>query len=321
MEPSGRPSMLEGDGQRVGHRAPLRRRHRGNLQYYVQGFNANNDPVATGGDRNNPFRTAVKRTFNGEVPLLPPGRTRRASAPTPATVPPTSLALQEAGRSLRAPGDSSAQERRGRLRRGQRGCKSGTCTKEKTCAAGRRTPPRSTKKFWVGIAGAYDFVSIPSGSGRLSSSRPLRAPVSPSERSTTAPSAAARTSRLRCLERRGRDARHSKPGQSDKVAGGFAPGNAFGSTPRSTTAPNANMMIGARVGYVCQLVQWASGEHRRKDVHPAHVGAARYLRPRQGRPRQEGVRAVRVFVAGGVSTKYSAEVHGVSVISRPPASA
>ncbi len=43
----------------------------GTTQYYVQGFNADNDPVAVGGDRNNPYKVKVTREKVAEPPHLP----------------------------------------------------------------------------------------------------------------------------------------------------------------------------------------------------------------------------------------------------------
>ena len=43
----------------------------GVMTYYIQGFNAANDPVATSGSRNKPFSVPVKNTIAGEPPSLP----------------------------------------------------------------------------------------------------------------------------------------------------------------------------------------------------------------------------------------------------------
>jgi hypothetical protein len=43
----------------------------GPMQYYVQGFNAANDPVATSGSRNKPYTVPVKPTIAGPPPSLP----------------------------------------------------------------------------------------------------------------------------------------------------------------------------------------------------------------------------------------------------------
>jgi hypothetical protein len=43
----------------------------GAMTYYIQGFNAANDPVATSGSRNKPFTVPVKTQIAGEPPALP----------------------------------------------------------------------------------------------------------------------------------------------------------------------------------------------------------------------------------------------------------
>lgn len=43
----------------------------GAMQYYIQGFNAQNDPVATSGSRNKPFSVPVKESIAGAPPTLP----------------------------------------------------------------------------------------------------------------------------------------------------------------------------------------------------------------------------------------------------------
>jgi hypothetical protein len=43
----------------------------GLMTYYIQGFNASNDPVATSGSRNKPFSVPVKNTIAGDPPALP----------------------------------------------------------------------------------------------------------------------------------------------------------------------------------------------------------------------------------------------------------
>jgi hypothetical protein len=44
---------------------------RGTFQYYIQGFNAANDPVATSGSRNKPYSVPVKSQIAGPPPSLP----------------------------------------------------------------------------------------------------------------------------------------------------------------------------------------------------------------------------------------------------------
>ncbi len=43
----------------------------GKVQYYLQGFNAANDPVATAGSRNHPYTVPIKTAIQGPEPSLP----------------------------------------------------------------------------------------------------------------------------------------------------------------------------------------------------------------------------------------------------------
>ena len=65
----------------------------GSIQYYVQGFTANNDPVATSGDGIIPSRSRSRRRSRARRPISR-GRLRRPSAPTRVTARPTSPAAR-----------------------------------------------------------------------------------------------------------------------------------------------------------------------------------------------------------------------------------
>ncbi len=198
----------------------------GNLQYYVQGFNANNDPIATSGDRNTPFRTVVKRTFNGEVPHFP-GKDAPRQCADAGDCPPDfpgckkpAEGAETADSTLKDEGSDCEEDNE---------CKSGTCTKQKTCAAGEHTPSKH-KKFWIGLAGAYDFVSIPSGSDVCLLSA-AATPVASANGYYCTVGGQDFPSRATTAEDQTLDI---VPGQSNKVAGGFAPGTS-GSWRRSST--------------------------------------------------------------------------------------
>ncbi len=135
----------------------------GSLQYYVQGFNANNDPVATSGDRNNPFRTAVKRAFNGEVPHFP-GKDAPRQCADAGDCPPDFPGCKKPAEGGGGEGADSSLKDEGADCEEDNECKSGTCTSGKTCAAGEASGKPTHRKFWVGVAGAYNFLDIPSRS-------------------------------------------------------------------------------------------------------------------------------------------------------------
>ncbi len=115
----------------------------GQFSYYLQGFDANNDPIAVGGDRNNPYKVAIKQgKIDGEPPHLP-------NEPPPATCadtaecPPGFPCAHNAGDKLKGGGESCEDDS---------DCESGTC-KGEVCEA----PKSKHKKFWLGVSGGMDF--------------------------------------------------------------------------------------------------------------------------------------------------------------------
>lgn len=131
----------------------------GMTQYYLQGFDANNDPVATAGDRNNPYRVPIKAEAVAEPPHLPD-----ASPPTQCVdtgdCPPnfpgckgsTSAGNGEAEEPLGKDGGEFCEE--------DSECKSHSCTADNKCAEyeGRK----KGRRLWVGISGAFDIAFVPS---------------------------------------------------------------------------------------------------------------------------------------------------------------
>ncbi|HVH48161.1 MAG TPA: hypothetical protein VM925_37765 [Labilithrix sp.] len=132
----------------------------GTTQYYLQGFNANNDPVATGGDRNNPYRVPVKADKVEDPPHLP-----NASPPTqcadtgdcPPNFPGCKKAAVGPTASESTPEPSGKDG--GEFCEEDSECKSGKCQDAKcTDYEGERKGPR----FWVGVSGSLDLAFIPS---------------------------------------------------------------------------------------------------------------------------------------------------------------
>lgn len=128
----------------------------GTTQYYVQGFDANNDPVALGGDRTRPYKVSVTRTPVEDPPHLPD-----ASPPTQCQdtgdCPPDFPGCKEPGA---GGGDEPVGKDGGAFCEEDSECKSHQCTADNKCAAyeGEKKGP----KLWVGIAGALDFAFVPS---------------------------------------------------------------------------------------------------------------------------------------------------------------
>lgn len=62
---------LKKTGDGYGALIPCKDVQQGSMQYYVVGFNPQNDPVATSGSRNKPYTVAVNPQISGPVPSLP----------------------------------------------------------------------------------------------------------------------------------------------------------------------------------------------------------------------------------------------------------
>ncbi len=66
-----KPIELPKMGTGFGGLIPCKDVMQGVVSYYIQGFNAGNDPVATSGSRNKPYTVAVKAQITGPAPSLP----------------------------------------------------------------------------------------------------------------------------------------------------------------------------------------------------------------------------------------------------------
>ncbi|HEX3346150.1 MAG TPA: hypothetical protein VHS09_16315, partial [Polyangiaceae bacterium] len=66
-----KPIELPKMGTGFGGLIPCKDVLQGTVSYYIQGFNAGNDPVATSGSRNKPYTVAVKTQITGPAPSLP----------------------------------------------------------------------------------------------------------------------------------------------------------------------------------------------------------------------------------------------------------
>ncbi len=66
-----KPVDLAKMGTGFGGLIPCKDVAQGTMSYYIQGFNAGNDPVATSGSRNKPYTVPVKAQITGPAPSLP----------------------------------------------------------------------------------------------------------------------------------------------------------------------------------------------------------------------------------------------------------
>ncbi|HVJ92758.1 MAG TPA: hypothetical protein VM580_23315 [Labilithrix sp.] len=225
----------------------------GVTQYYIQGFNDDNDPVATGGDRNHPYKVPVKLEKPSEPPHLP-----NASPPTQCAdtgdCPPNFPGCKKASVDGSLTDGASAEpvgKDGGEFCEEDSECKSNKCQHAQCTAYEGKKKPR---RLWVGIAGALDYTFVPSAED-VCKVHPLNAqdtntvptPINDSNyyctRSdgTDYPSRTDRTENDSIVLSRDRG--------SDKVSGGGALGNVRLMLTLDY-ALTSNFLLGARLGLV-----------------------------------------------------------------------
>lgn len=220
----------------------------GNTLYYLQGFDANNDVVATAGDRNNPYKVPVTREPVAEPPALP-----GASPPTQCAdtgdCPPNFPGCKK-GPGPTGPSDSTEPvgKEGGAFCEEDSECQSGKCDDNKCTEPERKD---KAPKFWIGIMGSVDYSFVPSAEQVCT----LHPPNTPNEGypindanyycvegSTDYPSRTDAAQNASILD-------PSVQGSGNRVNGGGALGN-IRLNISIDYALNTNMLLGARLGYV-----------------------------------------------------------------------
>lgn len=122
----------------------------GVISYFLQGFNADNDPVASGGDRNTPYKTEIKQSITGDKPHLP-GQPASSQCADAGDCPPGFPGCKGAGsegllKEAEVPCEEASE------------CKSNKCDAGK-CSAAEVKP--KYRKIWIGGGVMADFVFLP----------------------------------------------------------------------------------------------------------------------------------------------------------------
>lgn len=206
----------------------------GDIQYYLQGFSATNDPVATGGDRNNTYKVSIKKTIASEPPHLP-GQVAPKQCAEAADCPPDFPGCKKGGTELLGAGADCVDD-------GQ--CKSGTCKELKcTAPAGEGGGERPLlHRIWIGGGLSLDLDFL-SGANNACLLNPKGFPINTGYYCTVGganfPSRSSTTQNSELL---------SGKGDGDAVNGGMNPGN-LRLFLSFDYALNYNLLIGARLGY------------------------------------------------------------------------
>jgi hypothetical protein len=240
----------------------------GTTQYYIQGFNANNDPIATSGDRNNPFRVAVKTEKVDEPPHLPNAPPPTQCADT-GDCPPNFPGCKKAPVGA-TPAVSSNPEPVGKD--GGEFCEEDSECKSNKCQEARCTDYETKKgrRLWIGVAGALDYVFVPSSNDvcKLSgAATPLNSDNyycvrdGGTDYPSRDPAKGAENTAIRAS---------SAPGGSDKVSGGGALGNVR-LMLTVDYAVTSNVLIGGRLGLVLNTYPGSEAQKDGKFAVPVHA--------------------------------------------------
>jgi hypothetical protein len=258
-------------GSGFGANTPCADVQAGDFVYYLQGFNEQNDPVASGGDRNSPYKVNVKNEAVSDPPHLP-GQSPVAQCAEKGDCPPDFPGCKKGAAvvddSLKGEGESCEDDNE---------CKSNSCKSQK-CTAPPEDTSKKRKKFWIGVAGDFDFSFLSSAqnvcqlfipSGSVISTNPTAptngTPATPTngkgyyctQNGADFPSRANATEAAAVI-----------PGKGDTVGGGIVPGNSR-ILASFDYALNYNMMVGLRAGYVLNTYPGSQAPH----FPPLHIEA------------------------------------------------
>jgi hypothetical protein len=296
----------------------------GDFTYYVQGFNAANDPVASSGDRTNPFHVNVKTGAVSDPPHLP-GASPPSQCADTSDCPPGLEGCSKAATgpaaidtTLKAEGVACEEDSE---------CQSTSCKDMKCTAPPEDTSKPKRKKIWVGVAGSLDlsFLSssqnvcelyLPASIGGVTVPSQMTAPSAPPT-SLGSSGTPTNTKGYQCTQNGADFPSRVNPAEAanivhnnvDSVGGGMVPGN-IRLLASFDYAFTTNMMIGARVGYVLRTYPGTEAAH----FPPIHA-EARYSYVFGDDPIGKAGFHPFVFTGGGVS-EFDASV-SVAVFETP----
>lgn len=285
----------------------------GDFLYYIQGFNDQNDPVATAGSRNEPYKTKITAQPVTDAPHLP-------NQPAPTQCADTGDCPPDFPGCKKKPvgTDEPTGKPEGEACVDDGDCQSNKCEKEKgadpldkgvcTAPAGVRGKYR---KIWVGAQIGFDFAFVPSGEDVCKLDSKTSVPVNDTGYYCYDTNAG-RDYPIRptnAAERVENDSIEI-PSKNNKVQGGAAPATFrilasfdYGVTP--------NVMLGARVGLVVNTYPGAEGHTDGKGFSaPLHLEARGTYLFGKGLEKTSGI-VPYAFISGGISN-WDAKV-GISV--------
>ena len=294
----------------------------GVAQYYLQGFNANNDVTATAGDRNRAYKVPVKREKVAEAPHLPNEAPPTQCADT-GDCPPNFPGCKKAGAT--PDGEKTGKD-------GGEYCEEDSECKSSKCESNKCTEPEKSgkfRRFWVGINATFDY-SFAGSSDDVCKLYPTTAqqpgfdagkvlqPINDKNYYCTDSSGNDYPFRPTAPTQPNADQNQRiVPGTSDKVNGG----GVFGNVRILATfdyALNTNILLGLRAGVVLNTYNGQAAKDDGKTFPPLHLEVrGTYL---IGHDALLQKFAPYAMVGAGVST-FDVKVSPVSVVEQDPANA
>jgi len=243
----------------------------GTTQYYLQGFNEQNDPVATGGDRNHPYKVPIKRDkIEGEPPHLP-GQPAPSQCADTGDCPPDFPGCH--GGTTAAKGKGEGEE-----------CEEDAVCESKQCKVGKCTAPAApTAKFrrlWIGVTAGAEFMLVGSADNvcKLSQDRSA-APLNDAGYYCVDPDNGNADYPDRNDPQGAQNKAIQQDGKTDKVAGGGALGN-IRLLVSIDYALNMNFLVGMRAGLILLAYPGTAAQNDGKfsALGPVHIeGRATYV--------------------------------------------
>ena len=248
----------------------------GTTLYYIQGFNAANDPVAVGGDRNNAYKVKVTRDKVADPPHLPNQPAPTACADT-GDCPPNFPGCKKVGPVV-GPVEPVGKDG-GEFCEEDSECKSKECKSSK-CTDFEGASDHKFRRVWVGMSVGFDYTLVPSADEVCRTNSPD--PKGP------APLQPVNSANYYCVNSNGSDypvrpvsdaERKTEAGSqndrivqntSDKVSGGGAFGNVR-ILAAVDYALNMNLLLGARLGLVLNTYPGQAAKDDGKSFPPVHV--------------------------------------------------
>lgn len=243
----------------------------GVVQYFLTGYDSNNDPVANGGDRNNSFKVQVTQDRPDDPPHLPQ-QAPPAQCQDTGDCPPDFPGCKKPKKPVMDDTEPKGKD-------GGEVCEEDAECKSKSCSSGKCTEPEeggsekkgSGPRFWVGLTGSLDWNFIPSVEDACKLKNDAY-PVNDQNYYCVTKDGSDYPTRDPATGKAANDAIVASANRgSDKVAGGGALGN-IRIMATADYALTGNMLIGARIGLVLNTYPGeAAAQDGKRFSAPVHL--------------------------------------------------